>query len=75
MNKGDILYYARVLPGIYDVCELKVRTIGDDYFVGVDKRDKHAYLLPYSYLDIKVFKDREDALEIVRKEESENEEE
>ena len=40
------LYYARIIPksGIYDVCELIIRTITDDYFVGIDKMDKHAYL-------------------------------
>ena len=34
--------------GIYDVCELKIRTITDTYFVGMDKRDKRAYLFSYN---------------------------
>lgn len=70
MKKNDKLYYARILNGVYDVCELIVRTIEDDYFVGVDKRDKHAYLLPYSYLESKVFVNRDDALALVKLEES-----
>ena len=47
---GDVVYYARIMPtlGIYDVCELKIRTITATYFVGMDKRDKRAFLLPYS---------------------------
>ena len=42
----DHLYYARIIAnsGIYDVCELIIRTITNDYFVGIDKMDKHAYL-------------------------------
>ena len=51
------LYYARIIAnsGIYDVCELIIRTITNDYFVGIDKMDKHAYLFPYSALDSIVF--------------------
>ena len=50
LNKGDIVYYSRIMPsiGIFDVYDLKVRTIADTYFVGIDKRDKKAFLLPYS---------------------------
>lgn len=50
LKKKDILYYARVIPytGIYEVCELSVRTVEDTYFVGTDKHDKHAYLFSYN---------------------------
>lgn len=46
VQKGKMVYYARMLKpvGIYEVCDLYVRTVRDDYFVGTDKRDKHAYL-------------------------------
>ena len=46
IQKGKMVYYARMLKpvGIYEVCDLYVRTVRDDYFVGTDKRDKHAYL-------------------------------
>lgn len=45
IQKGKMVYYARMLKpvGIYEVCDLYVRTVRDDYFVGTDKRDKHAY--------------------------------
>ena len=35
LKKKDIVYYARIVPnaGIYDLCELKIRTIEDSYFV------------------------------------------
>jgi hypothetical protein len=47
IKKRDILYYARIVPStnIYEVIELIVRTVEDSYFVGIDKRDKHAFLL------------------------------
>lgn len=70
MKVGTILYYARIIPdaNIYDVCELRVRTIKNDYFVGTDRRDKHAYLLSYNTLNVAVFEDREDALRLVLEE-------
>ena len=65
INKGDIIYYARIMPnlGIFDVYELKIRTIADTYFVGTDKRDKKAFLLPYSAIGEYVFIDRKDAVD------------
>lgn len=47
MNKQDIVYYASIIPqtNTYDVCDLVVRTIEDTYFVGIDTRDKRAYLI------------------------------
>ena len=37
IEKGDKLYYTRIFPtvGIYDVCDLTVRTVTDTYFVGM----------------------------------------
>lgn len=67
LKKKDIVYYAKIMPsvGIYDLCELKIRTVEDTYFVGIDKRDKHAYLLNYDCFDKTVFKDRKVALKLV----------
>lgn len=68
VHKKDILYYARTIPqtGIFEVCELIIRTVEDDYFVGSDKRDRHAYLLHYTDLDKIVFQDRKTALQKVK---------
>ena len=65
LKKGDIVYYSRIMPnlGIFDVYELKIRTIEDTYFVGNDKRDKRAFLLPYSAIGEYVFIDRKDAVD------------
>lgn len=68
LNKGDIVYYARIQKknGTYDLCELKVRTVEDTYFAGVDKKDKRAYLFGYNALGDYVFQDRGEALRKVK---------
>lgn len=68
LHKYDMVYYARIIPttGVYEVCELIIRTIADTYFVGTDKRDKRAYLLLYKNLNKTVFKERNNALKIVK---------
>jgi hypothetical protein len=72
LKKKDILYYARIIPqtSIYEVCEVSIRTIEDTYFVGTDKRDKHAYLFSYNAIDKTVFHNRKDALKIVKEAEN-----
>ena len=68
LNKGDIVYYARIQKknGTYDLCELKIRTVEDTYFAGVDKKDKRAYLFGYNALGDYVFHDRGEALRKVK---------
>ena len=68
LEKGQVVYYARIIEnvGIYDVLELKIRTVADTYFVGTEKRSKHAYLLSNSYLNETVFTDRGKALKVVK---------
>ena len=62
---GNTIYYARIMPtlGTYDVCELKIRTVADTYFVGTDKRDKRAYLFSYNAVGNCIFSNRKDAVE------------
>ena len=75
MKIKDHVYYARIIPGwSYDICELIIRTVADDYFVGIDKRDKHAYLLSYSDINKTVFINRSEALEYVKQRESKDKE-
>lgn len=68
LKVGNMLYYARIMPkvGVYDVCELMVRTLGDGWFVGIDKRDKRAYLFSYNDLNKRVYANRKYALAIVQ---------
>lgn len=76
INKGDILYYSRINPkaGIYDLCELKIRTVNDTYFVGVDKRDKQAHIFGYNALNSIVFENRAEALNKVKQAQKNNKE-
>lgn len=68
LTKGQVLYYARIMPtvGLYEILELKIRTVTDEYFVGTEKNTKHAYLFGYSTIDKYVFKDRKQALDLVK---------
>ena len=68
LNKGDILYWARIIPetGIYEVNELKVRTIEDTYFVGTEHRTKQAFLFAYFAIDNIIFADRNKALKMAQ---------
>lgn len=68
MNKGDTVYYARIFPnvGMYELDELKIRTITNEYFVGIEKRTKQAFLFQYSDIDKVIFTNRQDALNKVK---------
>ena len=68
LKKSDVVYRTRILPtvGVYDLDELKIRTVEDTYFVGVEKRNKTAFLLPYSSIGKTVFIDRKEALKKIR---------
>ena len=67
LKKKDIVYYARILPSssIYDVLELSIRTVEKDWFVGIEKRDKQAFLFQTNELNKTVFTDRNIALKMV----------
>ena len=63
------IYYARIHPPyMFDVCELVIRTIKEDYFVGIDKHDKHAYLFSPADIGKIVFLNRDECLELVQRE-------
>lgn len=68
INIGDKVYYARIIPNteIYEVCELKIRTIENNFFVGTDKHEKQAYLFSYNKLNKIIFTDRNKALQVVK---------
>lgn len=69
LNKGDILYYARYMPSVdvNEICEVKVRTIENDYFVCIGNTDKRAFLFGYDDLNNTVFINRKEALDKLRK--------
>ena len=74
LKKGDIVYYSRIMPslGIFDVYDLKVRTVADTWFSGVEKRDKKVFLFPYSAIDEYVFLNRKDAVDVATNAEENN---
>ena len=75
LTKNQILYFARILPPSFNLYELKIRTVTDTYFVGTDKRTKHAFLFSYHDIGKSVFLNRSDALELVKKAEARYKEE
>lgn len=76
LHKCSVVYYARLIPKnhVYEVCELKIRTVEETWFVGVDKRDKHAYLLNTTDINQTVFEKRQDALSLVKEMQNTDEE-
>lgn len=68
IKNGTILYYARCLDrcGIFEVSELKVRTVKDDWFAGVDKNSKQVFLFSNRDIDKSIFFDRNTALDVVK---------
>lgn len=68
MEKGDVVFLCDVVPNCntYEVIELIIRTVGDDYAVGVDNKTKQAHLFKYDMLDQYVFTTRPDAVEALK---------
>lgn len=67
LKKKDTVYYTRIMPSsnIYDILELKIRTVEDNWFVGIEKRDKQALLFYDTDINKIIFKDRNVALKKV----------
>lgn len=68
IGKGSVVYWSRTHPetGIFEVCELTVRTVYLGCFVGVDKDSKRAHIISYDEYDETVFDDRNLALAVVK---------
>lgn len=68
LKQRDVVYYTRIIPtsGIYDVLELIIRTVETDWFVGIEKRDKQAFLFHDNEINKTVFVDRKEALKVVQ---------
>ena len=73
-KKKDVVYYTKIIPscGIYDVYELRIRTVEDDWFVGIEKRDEHAHLFNNSDIGKTIFTDRNEAVRKVKEAEKNN---
>lgn len=74
LKKKDTVYYARVFPktNTFEVIDLIIRTVSDTWFVGIEKKDKQAFLFSFEDINNTIFLDRKDALEKVVDAESES---
>ena len=68
IEKGRIVYYAQILEpcGIFELLELKVRTVEDNWFAAVEDKRKHVYLFYNKAIGKEIFFDRKEALDIVK---------
>lgn len=68
MEKGDVVYYCDVVPSCntYEIVELVIRTIGEDWAAGYDAKTKQAHLFKFDMFDKYVFADRYSALEALK---------
>lgn len=67
---GDVVFYTRIIPtaDIYDLLEIKLRTVEDTYIVGCDAKDHTAYLISEIEAETCIFTSRKDALDKIREE-------
>jgi hypothetical protein len=67
LTKGQKVYYTRIFEsvGVFEVIDLKIRTVEDTWFVGTEERTKQAYMLGIGSINKTVFFTRQQALDIV----------
>ena len=68
IKKEKVVYYAQCLEpcAVFEVLELKIRTVCENWFVAIEKKEKHAYLFYEKDIGKCIFFDREDALAVVK---------
>ena len=68
MKKGDIVYFARILPrvGIYEVYDLKIRMVAETWFSATDNHIKQTFLFNNKDIEKTIFYDRKEALKTVK---------
>lgn len=66
--KNDIVYYARYLPktDIDEILELRIRTVGEDWYVGTEEKTHMAFMFYKKDINVKVFSQRSMALECLK---------
>lgn len=65
LKKNDKIFYLRKIPeqDINEVLRLTIRTVGEDYYVGIEEKEKHAFLFHYKDIGELVFPTYGEALE------------
>lgn len=63
ISKGTLVYWGRVVSKVnmFDVVPLKVHTVADAYFTGIDDVTKHTHLFEWGALGAYVFLSKEEA--------------
>lgn len=69
MQKGEKIYYARIHSsvGLYEVYDLKIRMVEENWFSATDKRTQKAFIFSNKDIGKTVFFDRGEALQLVLK--------
>ena len=72
IKKGDVVFYAQCLEscGVFEVLELTLRTVKDNWFTGVETKEKQVHLFYLKDIDKCIFFNRHDALMTVKEAES-----
>lgn len=65
LKKNDKIFYLRKMPkqAINEVLRLTLRTVEEDYFVGIEEKEKHVFLFHYKDIGKLVFPTYGEALE------------
>lgn len=66
LNKNDTVYFIKISfnPELTDIYDLHIRTVADDYYVGLDSTTaKHAYIFSDRDIGETIFLNKADALE------------
>jgi hypothetical protein len=63
LQKGDTMYYVRILKGEKEILKVTVSTIYDNLRVVVRAEKSQAYLISWNDIDKYLYKNRADALE------------
>lgn len=68
METGERVYFARIVPmcDIYDVLTINIRTVKEDWFVGVDSETRQAYPFDTSDIGVSIFSTEKEAKEVVK---------
>lgn len=66
LNKNSTVYFVKISPNpeLTDIYDLHIRTVADDYYVGLDSTTtKHAYIFSDRDINETIFINKADALE------------
>lgn len=74
LKKGDSVIFARVLPniGYYELLDLHIVSVYDDYCTGVDSKTKQTYCFSKKWAHDVLFLNRKLALNYLKEKEIEN---